>query len=806
MKINQQFLRMVFLSKVLLIASITLLIATSFADDNIENSIGYNIESGALIVTLRVNYIDSENFSIVVRNNANHMLVPLDDLKAFNIKDEYLAGASIDLNEIHYINLNLLQGTNYRLDEETLALEIKFPPNQMKLQQFNAIEVPEQEIAGKPINGAFLNYDLTLTDTSDAKYLAGFQELNYFCEYGTLSNIFVMRSAPINSSFKPQKNFKRDYNIFTRLETNWTFDNVENVARWRIGDSLTKAADWSNSSRFIGLQYATNFSIRPNLITHPLLEFAGKSELPSTLDVYANSSSIFHGESKVGDFNVFNLPVITGRGDLVVKTQDITGKIQTVTIPYYVAPVLLTKGLSNFSFASGIQRQNFAVESNEYQYFITNADYMYGVSDYWTTGMHFESLKSFGTIGTTNNVQIGNYGVITASLASNIHNINNAQRVLIGYSYESSSWDFNANISKNGNNYYDIYNYPLLTSSEISYQMSAGYNGETLGSISVNFLSFASDTSERKSKRLQIISTSYQRDITQNTFFNITAGTDLNRKHQHTFAYMTFGMNLGGSKSASVSNSYQNKYNTKQINFSAPISTPLGFGYTANLMQGKTTDYNLQFNRNGQIGDAALYLYKYNKNLTSQLEVKGSIVTLDKDFYFTRPINDSLALVKVGKLKDVAIYNNNLITGYTNKDGKVLIPNVLPYISSEIRLDDETLPLDTEFNSLALKVAPKWKSAVVVDFGVTIVNSVEMVLVDGNKQVVPFDKIVTIEGIEEELFVGYNGKLYIHNIKDLKSLKGKACQDDDCCRFEASINNDFTASDSILDLGEVVCE
>nr|WP_253307442.1 hypothetical protein [Rickettsia endosymbiont of Ceutorhynchus assimilis] len=81
-----------------------------------------------------------------------------------------------------------------------------------------------------------------------------------------------------------------------------------------------------------------------------------------------------------------------------------------------------------------------------------------------------------------------------------------------------------------------------------------------------------------------------------------------------------------------------------------------------------------------------------------------------------------------------------------------------------------------------------------------------MVLVDGNKQVVPFDKIVTIEGIEEELFVGYNGKLYIHNIKDLKSLKGKACQDDDCCRFEASINNDFTASDSILDLGEVVCE
>ncbi|MFY9589893.1 fimbria/pilus outer membrane usher protein [Rickettsia endosymbiont of Halotydeus destructor] len=801
MKINQQFLK-----KVLLIAGITLLITTGLADDNTENSMKGNIENGALIVTLRVNYIDSENFSIVIKNNANHMLVPLDDLKAFNIKDEYLASASIDLNDIRYVNLNLLPGTNYHLDEETLALEIKFSPNQMKLQQFNAIEIPEKVISGKPISGAFLNYDLTFTDTSDTKSLAGFQELNYFCKYGTLSNSIVMRTVPINSSFSKKKNFKRDYNIFTRLETNWTFDNVENIARWRIGDSLTSPADWSNSTRFIGLQYATNFSIRPNLITHPLLEFAGKSELPSTLDVYANASSIYHGESKIGDFNVFNLPVITGRGDLVVKTQDITGKIQTVTIPYYVAPVLLAKGLSDFSFATGIQRQNFAIESNEYQYFITSADYMQGMSDYWTSGIHFESLKNFGTIGTTNNIQIGNYGVITASLASNLHNINNAQRALIGYSYESSGWDFNANLSKNGNNYYDIYNYPLVTSSEISYQMSTGYNHETLGSISVNFLSFAIDTTERKSKRLQIISTSYQRDITQNTFFNITAGTDLNRKHQHTFAYITFSMNLGGSKSASISNSYHNKYNTQQINFSAPVSTPLGFGYSANLMKSKTTDYNLQFNRNGQIGDAALYLYKYNKNLTSQLEFKGSIVSLDKDFYFTRPINDSLALVKVGTLKNVAIYNNNLITGYTNKDGKVLIPNVLPYISSEIRLDDETLPLDTEFDSLTLNIAPKWKNAVVVDFGVTIVNSVEMVLVDGNKKVISFDKIVTVEGLKEELFVGYEGRLYIHNIKDLRTLKGKACQDDDCCHFEAPINNDFNTSDLILDLGEVVCK
>ncbi len=29
----------------------------------------------------------------------------------------------------------------------------------------------------------------------------------------------------------------------------------------------------------------------------------------------------------MGDFDITNIPVITGRGDLIVKTQDITGKV-----------------------------------------------------------------------------------------------------------------------------------------------------------------------------------------------------------------------------------------------------------------------------------------------------------------------------------------------------------------------------------------------------------------------------------------------------------------------------------------------
>ncbi|MFV9929502.1 MAG: hypothetical protein AB8U82_00805 [Rickettsia endosymbiont of Haemaphysalis japonica] len=36
-------------------------------------------------------------------------------------------------------------------------------------------------------------------------------------------------------------------------------------------------SSWSNSTRFAGMQYATNFAVRPNLVTYPLLDFRGNS-------------------------------------------------------------------------------------------------------------------------------------------------------------------------------------------------------------------------------------------------------------------------------------------------------------------------------------------------------------------------------------------------------------------------------------------------------------------------------------------------------------------------------------------------
>ncbi|KJV91869.1 hypothetical protein [Rickettsia bellii] len=82
----------------------------------------------------------------------------------------------------------------------------------------------------------------------------------------------------------------------------------------------------------------------------------------------------------------------------------------------------------------------------------------------------------------------------------------------------------------------------------------------------------------------------------------------------------------------------------------------MGWGYSANLIKAKSTNYNVQVNRNGEHNDMGLYLYKNDASTTKQFNIQGSVVSIDKNYYMTRPITGGIALVKVSDMKDVGVY------------------------------------------------------------------------------------------------------------------------------------------------------
>jgi hypothetical protein len=244
--------------------------ATEGNEESEEKSGLINIGDGKKyeqsIVSLRVNYEESDILSTILKDQSNNLLVLAEDITPFDIKEEYLDRTVVNLNDKKYINLTSLEGTKYNLDSSNLALDITIPAEQMKMQYFNTTQNPiTDDIYGKSTRGAFLNYDLILSRNENTTYTSALNDFNYFTDKGVLFNSFFIKKEVNDIFVKKEKNSKKVDTQLTRLETNWTFDNVNDMARWRIGDSLTKAADWSGSTRFIGLQYSTNFSVRPDI-------------------------------------------------------------------------------------------------------------------------------------------------------------------------------------------------------------------------------------------------------------------------------------------------------------------------------------------------------------------------------------------------------------------------------------------------------------------------------------------------------------------------------------------------------------
>lgn len=752
-----------------------------------------------LVVSLKVNYEDTDIICTVLTDEVGEeILVPLENIKQFGVKDDYLEIATIAKNGIPYINLKNLTNTKYNLDTATLTLEINFPTQSMKKQIMEGIVEDKNFPHSESATGMFLNYDITTTNIQNKKYLAGVQELNIFSDKGICTNSFLVKK-----SFGT----KERTNKLARLETNYTFDNVDKMARIRVGDSITKASSWSGGTRFGGIQYSTNFAVRPDFITFPLAAFTGKAELPTTLDVYANSTQLYRAKVKPGDFEIMNLPVTSGRGDIVVRTEDITGKVRTITIPYYIVPMLLKPGLSDYSIDFGAQRKNYGVDSNKYKSLVTNIDYMHGLNEYWTSGAHFEAVRKNGTFGVTNNLKIGTSGIITNSLATNIHKTNKAQRIMIGYSYQGTPISFNVSVSKNSENYIDIYNFPLRTSTKPLFQASAGYNNLKLGSIFLNFLSYqTAPTTEGPGNKVRVISLSYQKDITKKIFSRFSIGKNMSKKDKSSFGSISFGINLD-KQYVNINSSRSSSSRTNQVAISSINNRYLGVGYNAAFTKGaaNTTAYDMTFDRRGQYFDTALFLFGEGKHNIQQLNLMGSVIAMDKSVFLGQQVQGSLALVRTRGIKNIPVYNNNLIVGVTNNKGKAIIPNVIPYSTSEIRLDEEKLPLNVDFASVKMKTRPKYKTGIILDFDINEVRSIEMSLVGDKGEHFKVNKLIRVLNVEEEIFTGYDSKIYINDVKDMKMLEGGGCfEADRCCKFSVPLPTGI--NETVIDLGEVICK
>ncbi len=651
-----------------------------------------------------------------------------------------------------YFLLDDVDGLFYRVDLASQALFLEghssvFLPTLIDYRP--AAAVPPTRVAP----GGFLNYDLSALNSPNASSTSGLLELGGFNHLGVGTSTFLWR----DSGDRPG---------WTRLETSWTQDRPEAMSRLRLGDTIGRAGAWGRSVRFGGLQWGTSFETQPGFIPFPLPGTKGEAALPSTLDVYVNNALRLRRNIPPGPFEIPNLPVVTGQGQIQLVVQDLLGRQQVISQAYYASPTLLKQGLSDYSYEFGFVRQNYSLTDGDYGATLVTATHRLGITDQFTREYRAEVLSDQQTAGISGAYLWLPVGTVSASLAASRGPDGNGGLASLGFDRQSSRFSFGLLGNVGSSQFVQLGSMPGMPRPYQTYMARAGYGSGAIGwfSLSHTYRSFWEQAPDR------LLSASYSQRLGRDYYLSILAIEDRSDTGASYSIGFTLTRPLGPRTSASASVVHQTAGDgvTAQVHKSLPDGP--GFGYRL-LSQGGTngrseaggylqTDVGRYSAEAAQpAGDATSY----------RLGASGGVAFLGGVFP-TRRIDNSFAVVKVAEYPDVRIYRDNQHVGRTDAQGRALIPNLRAYEPNSVSIEPSDLPIDAQVDALRLQVAPYFRSGAVAEFPVTAVQggTITLVLEDGSY--LPPGAEVRVVGRPEAFPVAYRGEAYLHGLGDVNEL------------------------------------
>ena len=252
----------------------------------------------------------------------------------------------------------------------------------------------------------FVNYDLFGEQVDDQTSLGSILDIGVFGSRGVVTNSLIGRHDD-------------DRREVLRLDSTWTLDFPERLATLRVGDAISASGAWGRSARFGGVQFGTNFSTQPTLVTTPLLYAQGEAIVPSTVDVFVNGRRVASEDVPPGPFTIDRLPPITGAGQMQVVVTDALGRQQVISQPYYTGQTLLRAGLNEYSFEAGAIREDYALRSNAYGDLVMAGTFRRGITDRFTAEVHAEGqADGASAAGVDTAWQVGTLGILTLTAAA----------------------------------------------------------------------------------------------------------------------------------------------------------------------------------------------------------------------------------------------------------------------------------------------------------------------------------------------------------------------------------------------------
>lgn len=666
------------------------------------------------------------------------------------------------------IDVNTLPSVKVEYDNIHQQLKLFVPSDWLPVQEFIDDSI-FSHVPAVSNPGLLFNYDAYyLKSYGGAQSLSVWMEPRFFNDYGYLTSTGTYRRTISGNNTDLEEGY-------LRYDTYWRYSDEESMISYQFGDFISDSLTWSNSVRMGGARISRNFSVRPDLVTYPLLQYSGTSAVPSSVDLFINGYKASSNNLNAGPYTLTMVPYINGSGEATVVTTDALGRDVVTTIPFYVSNILLRQGLSDFDISLGVLRKDYGIKNANYSNGASSLIYRYGLNNSLTVSGHTELSDGLTLAGLGSDIAVGRWGTFSNSYSLDV---GKGQRYTLGYSYYSHWFSIAAQHSQRTSGFQDLST--SRTKAQLSKRsdqitFSTAPFGKGNGTLGIGYF----DIQAYDNSRTQLANLSYSRSLWGNSSVNLSVNKTLGDNGYSAQVQFIIPFGTDYTASSQLQRNTEGKY-TERFGLSKSVPSNGGIGWNLGYSTGnsqyrqadmtwKTSYATLQGGVYGESGE---------ENYWGDL--KGSMVYMGDSLFLANKVNDGFIVVSTDGYSDVPVRYENRLIGKTNSKGYMLIPSANAYYPARLEIDTLNLPTDASAEVIEKKVAVREGSGTLVSLPVKKIHSATIRVVDKNGTALPLGSFATEIHSGMSSVVGYDGLVFFNdlpqdNTVSVQLLSGEKC-------------------------------
>jgi outer membrane usher protein len=600
--------------------------------------------------------------------------------------------------------------------------------------------------------------------SADYGFIAEYDLLGTVADLGSFQRTLSLGAELALTAFTPYGTWTStgfattgDDDRVVRLDTRIEIDDPARLRQWAIGDGISGGLRWSRPVRFGGVSMVSDFSLQPGLVTMPLPDFFGEAAVPGSIDVLVGATRVFQGTVDGGPFELRDLPILTGAGDVTVVLRDALGRETHTTFAAYGSTRLLKQGLAAFALDAGFVRRAYGERNLDYGDLAGSGTLRYGVTDAFTLEAHTELTEAAAVVGGGGVLSLAALGVVEAGGALSNGDAGTGGLLSVAFESRQEPLTLFGSLVMTTKDYADVAATEGFTVPERRLQIGGSLALGDFGRVAASWI----ERRDRGGEPAKLATASYS--ITGTGGWHVGATGFYDDISGESAGELFFAMPLGAEGYLSATTRRDEETQTYRLAYDLPANIDGGFGVHLAAETGEGNEGEAGLTWHGERMSVTADLAANEELAGARLSMRGSLVAVEDSVFATKRQGDAYALVRTGR-ENVRVYRENREVASTDSDGEALLPGLTAYAANHIAIDGRDFPMNEVVEADDRIVAPRRRSVAIVDLAPPKRRPllVTVQLPDGTFP--PAGSRVAVDGSVAELVVGRRGQVFFADI------------------------------------------